>query len=77
MTDERFKKIPKVLETLDFNINMFSKYTGSHAESNLVDLKGQRQEVELFEQGEITFDQLSYRAREWFFEMPDWGTYGT
>jgi hypothetical protein len=77
MTDTSFKKIPAVLEKLDFNINMFSKYTGTHAESNLEDLKGQRQEIELFQKGEITFDQLSYRAREWFFEMPSWGTYGT
>jgi hypothetical protein len=77
MTDTSCKKIPAVLEKLDFNINMFSKYTGTHAESNLEDLKGQRQEIELFQKGEITFDQLSYRAREWFFEMPSWGTYGT
>jgi len=78
MIDLKFsKKIPKVKETLDFNINMFSKYNTPHAEANLEDLKGQLKEIQLFEEGQITYDQLSYRAKEWFFDMPSWGTYGT
>ena len=77
MTDSIFKKIPAVLRTLDSNINMFSGYTSENSKAMLEDMKGQRQEIELFEQGEITYDQLSYRAKEWFFDMPSWGTYGT
>jgi len=71
------KNVDKVLETVDFNIRMFSKYTGDFNKKRLDKMIQERAEIVKMQQGKMQYIDMSHGAREWFFEMPAWGTYGT
>ena len=68
----------RVLETIDANIKMFDGYPSSaHNMTTIESLKNQRQQVVDMQSGKLAFKDMTYPAREWFTEMPSWGTYGT
>jgi len=71
------KSVEKVLELLDFNINMFSKYNSESSKKRLEEMIKEREEILKMQAGEIEYKNMSYGAKDWFFEMPDWGTKGT
>jgi hypothetical protein len=71
------KNVDKVLETVDFNIRMFSKYTSEFDRQRLAKMIQEREEIEKMQQGKMEYTDMSYGAREWFSQMPEWGTYGT
>jgi hypothetical protein len=68
----------KVLETIDANIKMFEGYpTSAHNVATIESLKNQRQQIIDMQAGKMTYMEMDYSTREWFSEMPSWGTYGT
>ena len=71
------KNVDKVLETLEFNIDMFSKYTSEFDRKRLAKMIQEREEIVKMQQGKMEYTDMSYGAKNWFFEMPSWGTYGT
>jgi hypothetical protein len=71
------KSVEKVLELLDFNINMFSGYKNESSKKSLEEMIREREEIIKMQAGEIEYKDMSYGARNWFFEMPEWGTKGT
>ena len=64
----------QVLDKIDFNINMFR--TGRQTPDVVERLAGfvtQRAELCQYFSGFISRKQLSYRAKDWLFVMPEWG----
>ena len=67
-----------VLARIDFNIRMFESYAPSaHVVSMLEELRSSRAALAEYFNNERTRESLPYAAREWLYEMPAWGTYGT
>ena len=71
------KNCDSVLKLLDFNINMFSKYENDHAKQLYQKMLIEKEEILRMQRGEIEYKDMSYGAKENFFEMPNWGTKGT
>ena len=72
------KNFDRVLETVDYNINMFSQYPESAWNTQtLTKLKNDKAQILQAQCGEMEFDKMTSSARQWFFNMPAWGTYGT
>jgi hypothetical protein len=68
----------KALAKIDFNIKMFESYRpDAHVTSTLERLRADRAALVEFANNERTEASLPYSAREWLWEMPAWGTYGT
>lgn len=64
----------EVLRRIDFNIQMFREYTPTPSRSErLADFINQRAELCQYFSGFIARKQLSYFAREWISDMPEWG----
>jgi hypothetical protein len=67
-----------IIARIDFNINMFESYRpDAHVTSTLERLRADRAALVEFANNERTRESLPYSAREWLWEMPAWGTYGT
>jgi hypothetical protein len=68
----------RVLKTVDANIDMFSRYSESGWNTQTLEkLKADKEQILQAQRGEIEFDSMTYSAKEWFLDMPAWGTYGT
>jgi hypothetical protein len=73
-------KTEDVIGLLKFNIEMFEGYKPTPfngVESALANFRESLAEWERHAAGEISRDEMSYRARSWAQTMPAWGTYGT
>ena len=68
----------KVIEILDTNIRMFRGYNKtSHVLDTIIRLRDAKEEVQNYIDGKVEFQKMSWNAKDWFQEMPEWGTYGT
>jgi hypothetical protein len=68
----------KALAKIDFNIKMFESYRpDAHVTATLERLRSDRAALVAYANNERTRESLPYSAREWLWEMPAWGTYGT
>ena len=67
-----------VLKMINDNIEMFERYPETeHTLSTLKSLRKQRNQIMDLQAGKLTYMEMDYSTREWFTEMPSWGTYGT
>jgi len=72
------KNFDRVLETVDFNIDMFSNYPNSAWNTQTLEkLRNDKAQILQAQSGQIEFDKMTSSARQWFYSMPAWGTYGT
>ena len=66
-----------VLDRVDANIEMLSRYSGADDAQRLVGMRIDRIQLEDFFAGRAGFDDLAWSAKQWMQVMPAWGTYGT
>jgi len=67
-----------VLDRIERNIDMFSDYSpNQYNRTVLAKLMSEKAQVLKMMSGHIEFKDMTYGAREWFGQMPSWGTYGT
>jgi len=67
-----------VLDKIERNIDMFAEYRPTqYNRVVLAKLMSEKAQVLKMMSGHIEFKDMTYGAREWFGQMPSWGTYGT
>lgn len=77
--NQGMKSAEKVLQTINSIIAMFERYSNKseYELRNLEQLYDARNEVQDLIEGKVEFGKMSWNAKGWFQEMPEWGTYGT
>jgi len=67
-----------VIACIDRNIVMFERYAPTpDVVSKLERFRADRAVLVEYFNNERTRESMPYSAREWLYEMPAWGTYGT
>lgn len=74
----------RVLDKVDFNIKMFRRLAMNCAQCHVERLKARsieheqlKSELVSYFSGKIERKQLTWPAKEYLFELPDWATKGT